>query len=73
MTAAEFSLLAVVVGFTLLVLWVYSPGRRGRLESYGAIPLEEDDPSVPARHSRPAERQRGERSGCDRGAGEDCP
>jgi cbb3-type cytochrome oxidase subunit 3 len=43
MTPTEFSLLAVTVSFTGLVLWVYWPGRRERLESYGAIPLDEDD------------------------------
>lgn len=46
MTATEFSLLAVTLGFVLLVIWVYAPGRRHRLESYGAIPLEEDDESA---------------------------
>jgi cbb3-type cytochrome oxidase subunit 3 len=43
MTPTEFSLLAVTVSFTALILWVYWPGRRERLESYGAIPLEQDD------------------------------
>ena len=42
MTAAEFSLLAVTLGFVALLLWVYSPRRRGRMESYGAMPLEDD-------------------------------
>ena len=42
MTAAEFSLLAVSFGFVALVLWVYAPRRRKRLESYAAIPLEEE-------------------------------
>lgn len=47
MTAAEFSLLAVTFGFIALVLWVYSPRRRNRLESYGGMPLEEDDAPAP--------------------------
>jgi len=42
MSATEFSLLAVTISFTSLVLWVYWPGRRERLESYGAIPLDDD-------------------------------
>jgi len=40
--AALISLLAVTVGFVSLVVWVYWPSRRGRLESYGRIPLESD-------------------------------
>jgi cbb3-type cytochrome oxidase subunit 3 len=43
MTAAEVSLLAVTSGFVMLLWWVYSPRRRNRLESYGAMPLERDD------------------------------
>lgn len=46
MTATEFSLLAVTFGFAALVFWVYSPRRRSRLESYAAIPLEEDADQV---------------------------
>jgi cbb3-type cytochrome oxidase subunit 3 len=51
MTPAEFSLLAVVAGFVALVVWVYAPKRRNRLESYGAIPLEDDGDD--ARHKAP--------------------
>lgn len=40
MTAAEFSLLAVSVSFVTLVVWVYWPSRRKRLESYGEMPLD---------------------------------
>jgi cbb3-type cytochrome oxidase subunit 3 len=47
MTAIEFSLLAVTVSFTGLVAWVYWPSRRTELESYGAIPL--DDEASPRR------------------------
>lgn len=46
MSASEFSLLAVTLSFAGLVVWVYWPSRRGRLESYGSIPREhaaEDD------------------------------
>ncbi|MEQ8861029.1 MAG: cbb3-type cytochrome c oxidase subunit 3 [Pseudomonadales bacterium] len=42
MSAAEFSLLAVTVSFLGLVVWVYWPGRRGRLESYGRMPMEDE-------------------------------
>ncbi len=42
MIAAEISLLAVTAGFGGLLLWVYWPGHRDRLESYGAMPLEDD-------------------------------
>lgn len=42
MTATLFSLLAVTVAFAALVLWVYWPSRRARLESLGQIPLDED-------------------------------
>lgn len=46
MSGAEISLLAVTVGFVGLVVWVYWPSRRNRLESYGDIPrknAEEDN------------------------------
>jgi cbb3-type cytochrome oxidase subunit 3 len=47
MIAGIISLLAVTVGFAALVLWVYWPGRRDRLESLGRIPLDgqEDRPN----------------------------
>jgi cbb3-type cytochrome oxidase subunit 3 len=45
MTATLISLLAVTAGFAALVLWVYWPSRRARLESLGRIPL---DVEVPA-------------------------
>lgn len=41
MSWAEFSLLAVTLSFAALVVWVYWPSRRRRLESYGAMPLDE--------------------------------
>ena len=41
MTATLFSLIAVTIGFSTLVIWVYWPSRRQRLESLGQIPLEE--------------------------------
>jgi cbb3-type cytochrome oxidase subunit 3 len=43
MSPTEFSLLAVTISFTSLILWVYWPGRRERLESYGAIPLDNEE------------------------------
>jgi cbb3-type cytochrome oxidase subunit 3 len=45
MTATLFSLIAVTIGFTTLVIWVYWPSRRQRLESLGQIPLENGDTS----------------------------
>lgn len=42
MSAAEFSLIAVVCAFVGLTAWVYWPGNRTRLESYGAMPLDDD-------------------------------
>ncbi len=41
MTATLFSLIAVTIGFSTLVIWVYWPSRRQRLESLGQIPLED--------------------------------
>ena len=43
MSATEISLIAVTLAFTGLVLWVYWPSRRQRLESLGNIPLDDDD------------------------------
>jgi cbb3-type cytochrome oxidase subunit 3 len=43
MTATLFSLIAVTIGFTTLVIWVYWPSRRQRLESLGQIPLEDGE------------------------------
>lgn len=43
MTATLISLIAVTVGFAVLVAWVYWPSRRSRLESLGQIPLEDAD------------------------------
>ena len=42
MTATLFSLVAVTLGFTLLVAWVYWPSRKSRLEALGEIPLDSD-------------------------------
>lgn len=41
MTGSEIALLVVTIGFAGLLLWVYWPSNRSRLESYGAIPLDE--------------------------------
>jgi cbb3-type cytochrome oxidase subunit 3 len=43
------SLLAVTLGFTALVLWVYWPSRKARMEQFGSIPLA-DEPTLPASH-----------------------
>jgi cbb3-type cytochrome oxidase subunit 3 len=41
MTAIEFSLLALTVSFTGMVVWVYWPSRRAQMESYASMPLED--------------------------------
>ena len=43
MSATIVSLLGVTIGFTLLVVWVYWPSRRRKLEELGRIPLDGDD------------------------------
>lgn len=48
MSGAELSLIAVVVAFSGLVGWVYWPGNRKRLESYGSMPLIEEPQDGPA-------------------------
>jgi len=48
MTATLISLITVTVGFTALVVWVYWPSRKSRLESLGQIPLNgNEDPEHP--------------------------
>lgn len=42
MTWKIFSLLAVTVAFIGLVVWVYLPRNKKRLDSYGSLPLEEE-------------------------------
>jgi cbb3-type cytochrome oxidase subunit 3 len=42
MTATLFSLMAVTLGFTALVVWVYWPSRKKKLEALGEIPLDSD-------------------------------
>ena len=42
MTATLFSLIAVTLGFSLLVAWVYWPSRKSKLEALGEIPLDSD-------------------------------
>lgn len=49
MSPAIISLLAVTLGFTALVLWVYWPSHKARLERLGHIPLT-DEPTAPASH-----------------------
>jgi cbb3-type cytochrome oxidase subunit 3 len=43
MSPPEISLLAVTIAFTGLVIWVYWPSHRQRLESFGSMPLDDDD------------------------------
>ncbi len=45
MSPPEISLLAVTIAFTGLVIWVYWPSHRQRLESFGSMPLDDDDSS----------------------------
>ncbi len=42
MTATIISLLAVTVAFGGLLVWVYRPSQRQRLESHGEIPFADD-------------------------------
>jgi len=46
--ATLFSLISVTVGFTALLLWVYWPSRRERLEALGEIPFDDDNKQRPA-------------------------
>lgn len=46
MNASLISLLTVVCGFVGLVLWVYSPSRRERLEQLGHIPLDDQESMI---------------------------
>ena len=50
MNATLFSLLAVTVGFTALILWVYWPSNRKKFESFGRIPLDVTEPRKEAGH-----------------------
>jgi len=44
MSGTEISLIAVTAGFILLLVWVYAPSRKRQLESYGAMPLDDEQP-----------------------------
>ncbi len=46
MSMNTLSLIAVVCGFSALVLWVYWPSNKERLEARGRLPLEEGGPIV---------------------------
>ena len=46
-----FSLLAVTVAFIGLVVWVYLPRNKERMDSYGSIPLEEETTKLTDRHT----------------------
>ena len=41
--ATLFSLISVTIGFTALLLWVYWPSRRERLEALAEIPFDNDN------------------------------
>jgi cbb3-type cytochrome oxidase subunit 3 len=45
MSPAIVSLLAVTFGFAALVLWVYWPSNKNRMESFGSIPLRDEAPA----------------------------
>jgi cbb3-type cytochrome oxidase subunit 3 len=45
--ATLISLISVTVGFTALLLWVYWPSRRERLEALAEIPFEDDNTQSP--------------------------
>jgi hypothetical protein len=47
------SLLAVTIGFTLLVGWVYWPSHKAPLEQLGRIPLGDEPDSSAERHTDP--------------------
>jgi len=42
MNPGMLSLLAVTLGFAALVLWVYWPSHKARMERYGNIPLADE-------------------------------
>lgn len=53
MSPTMLSLLAVTIGFTGLVIWVYWPSNRKKLESLGQIPLDpEGDEELDKEYSR---------------------
>ena len=43
MSGTIISLLAVTIGFTALVLWVYRPGARSHWEELGRLSLEDEN------------------------------
>jgi cbb3-type cytochrome oxidase subunit 3 len=49
MSPTLFSLLAVTLGFTALVAWVFWPSNKSRMERHGSIPLG-DEPQADAPH-----------------------
>jgi cbb3-type cytochrome oxidase subunit 3 len=44
MTFGAFVTLLVSVGFAALFYWVLNPRNKARLQSYGSIPLDDDEP-----------------------------
>jgi cbb3-type cytochrome oxidase subunit 3 len=53
MSPAIVSLLAVTFGFTALVVWVYWPSRKSRVEAFGSIPLAEDSTAPASQKEQP--------------------
>ena len=59
MSPPEISLLAVTIAFTGLVIWVYWPSHRQRLESFGSMALDDNDsPEATAATAANADSQR---------------
>jgi FtsZ-interacting cell division protein ZipA len=46
MSMAEISLIGVTVAFTALVVWVFWPSRRERLEAHAHTPLDDESAST---------------------------
>lgn len=45
MSPTLFSLLAVTLGFTALVTWVFWPSNKARMERHGSMPLDDEPPA----------------------------
>jgi cbb3-type cytochrome oxidase subunit 3 len=54
MNFGAFATLLVTIAFAGLLGWVLRPSRKARLESYGAIPLRDDDQPMDDETARPA-------------------
>lgn len=54
MTGTLFSLIALVIGFTALIVWVYSPSRKQELNDTAKLVF--DDPNSARRESKTTEK-----------------